>query len=121
MNKKLKKLLEEYLVDSDRMIEEYYDEFGEFIICTESFTKLTTLLKEGLEIYNLIITEKLYQEDEDIQALMSIICEKSSKLEINEENAKNLNTKNAINAWLDLQTHLLTLSVMILGSEENDK
>jgi len=121
MNKKLKKLLEEYLVDSDRMIEEYYDEFGEFIICTESFTKLTTLLKEGLEIYNLIITEKLYQEDEDVQALMSIICEKSSKLEINEENAKNLNTKNAINAWLDLQTHLLTLSVMILGSEENDK
>ena len=31
MNKKLKKLLEEYLVDSDRMVDEYYDEFGEFI------------------------------------------------------------------------------------------
>ena len=78
-------------------------------------------MKEGLEIYNLIITEKLYQDDEDIQKLMGLVCEKSSKLEINEENAKNLNTKNAIEAWLDLQSYLLTLAVMILGSEENDQ
>lgn len=121
MNKKLKDLLEEYLVDSDHMVDEYYDDFGEFIICTESFTRLTTLLKEGLAIYNLIITEKLYQDDEDIQKLMSTIFEKSSKLEINEENAKKLNTKNAIESWLDLQSYLLTLAVMILGSEENDQ
>jgi len=52
--------------------------------------------------------------------LMGLVCEKSSKLEINEENAKNLNTKNAIEAWLDLQSYLLTLAVMILGSEETD-
>jgi len=121
MNKKLKVKLEEYLVDSDRFVDEYYDEFGEFIICTESFTKLTTILKEGLTIYNLIITEELYKDDEDIQKLMSAICEKSSKLEINEENAKNLNTKNAIDAWLDLQSYLLTLAVMILGAEENEQ
>ena len=121
MNKKLKVKLDEYLVDSDRMVDEYYDEFGEFIISTESFTRLTTVLKEGLGIYNLVITEKLYQDDEDIQKLMGIIFEKSSKLEINEENAKKLNTRNAIDAWMDLQSYLLTLAVMILGSEENDQ
>lgn len=121
MNKKLKNKLEEYLVDSDRLVDEYYDEFGEFIICTESFTKLTTVLKEGLEIYNLIITEELYKDDEDIQKLMSTIFEKSSKLEINEENAKKLNTRNAVESWMDLQSYLLTLAVMILGSEENEQ
>lgn len=121
MHKKLKNKLEEYLVDSDRLVDEYYDEFGEFIICTESFTKLTTVLKEGLEIYNLIITEELYKDDEDVQKLMSAIFEKSSKLEINEENAKKLNTRNAIESWMDLQSYLLTLAVMILGSEENEQ
>ena len=121
MNKKLKKLLDEYLVDSDRLVGEYYDEFGEFIICTESFTKLTTVLKEGLAIYNLIITEELYKDDEDIQKLMGAIFERSSKLEINEENAKKLNTRNAIDSWMDLQSYLLTLAVMILGAEENDQ
>ena len=79
MNKKLKVKLDEYLVDSDRMVDEYYDEFGEFIISTESFTRLTTVLKEGLEVYNLVITEELYKDDEDIQKLMGIIYEKSSK------------------------------------------
>lgn len=114
------KKIEEYLVDSDRMVGEYYDEMGEFIICSESFTKLTTLLKEGLDIYNFIVKEQLYKEDEDIQKLLSVICEKSSKLEINEENAKNLNTQNAISAWKDLQDYLLTLAVIILGSDENE-
>lgn len=121
MDKKLKKMMEEYLVDSDRLVGEYYDEFGEFIICSESFTKLTTALKEGLKIYNFIIKKELYKDDEDIQRLMGFICEKSSKLEINEENAKNLNTRNAVEAWLDLQSYLLTLAVMILGSEENEE
>ena len=121
MNKKLNEKMEEYLVDSDRMIDEYYDELGEFIISTESFTRLTTLLKEGLGIYNFVVTEKLYENDEDIQKLLSIIYEKSSKLEINEENAKKLNTKNAIASWLELNSYLLTLVVMILGSEEESE
>lgn len=118
MNKKLKKLLEEYFVDSDRFVAEYYDEFGEFIISSESFTRLTTILKEGLEIYNLIVTKKLYKDDEEIQKMLLLISEKASKLEINEENAKNLNTQNAVNAWLDLQLHILTLGVLIMGGEE---
>lgn len=120
MNKKQKSALEKYLIDSDYFVAEYYDEMGEFIINGDSFQKLTQVLKEGLEIYNTIVKENLFKDDEDIQKLLCVIYEKSGKLEINEENAKNLNTQNAIGAWQDLQSYLLTLAVMILGTEENE-
>ena len=120
MDKKLKQMLEQFLVDSDRLIDDYTDdESGHLIICSESFATLTGILKEGLAINNKIIEEKLYQDNQVIQDCLSNISEKVSKIEINEENAKKINTKNAINKWEDLHAELLVL-VMLLLAENVD-
>lgn len=118
MNKKLKTMLEEFMVDSDRLLDEYTDdENGNLIICSESFAKLTGVLKEGLAMYNKIVEENLYQDNYMIQNSLQLISEDAAKLDINEENAKKLNTKNAISRWEDLHTDLLTLGMLLLAEE----
>ena len=118
MDKKLKTMLEEFMVDSDRLLDEYTDdENGNLIICSESFAKLTGVLKEGLVMYNKIVEENLYQDNYMIQNSLQLISEDAAKLDINEENAKKLNTKNAISRWEDLHTDLLTLGMLLLAEE----
>ena len=118
MDKKLKTMLEEFMVDSDRLLDEYTDdENGNLIICSESFAKLTGVLKEGLAMYNKIVEENLYQDNYMIQNSLQLISEDAAKLDINEENAKKLNTKNAISRWEDLHTDLLTLGMLLLAEE----
>lgn len=121
MDKKLKQLLETFLIDSDRLLDEYTDdEEGKLIICSESFTKLTSTLKEGLQLYNKIVEEQLYQDKPLIQSSLQLIGESAAKLEINEENAKALNTNNAIRKWEDLHTDLLTLGMLLLAEEAGE-
>ena len=94
MDKKLKNMLEEFLTDSDRLLDDYTDdENGNLIICSESFAKLTGILKEGLAIYNKIVEENLYADNFMVQNSLQVISEAASKIEISEENAKKLNTK----------------------------
>ena len=118
MDKKLKTMLEEFMVDSDRLLDEYTDdENGNLIICSESFAKLTGVLKEGLAMYNKIVEDKLYPDNYMIQNSLQLICEDAAKLDITEENAKKLNTKNSISRWEDLHTDLLTLGMFLLAEE----
>lgn len=121
MDKKLKAMLEEFMVDSDRLLDEYTDdENGNLIICSESFAKLTGVLKEGLAMYNKIVEEKLYQDSDIIQSSLQLISEDAAKLDINEENAKKLNTRNAVSRWEDLHTDLLTLGMLLLAEEAGE-
>jgi hypothetical protein len=118
MDKKLKNMLEEFLTDSDRLLDDYTDdENGNLIICSESFAKLTGILKEGLAIYNKIVEENLYADNFMVQNSLQVISEAASKIEISEENAKKLNTKNAISRWEDLHADLLTLGILLLADE----
>lgn len=116
---KLDKMLDEFFVDSDRFAAEYYNETGELIISQESFNRLSTILKEGLEIYNKVIEDKMFSDDLVIQTLLSEVGKEAQKIEINEENAKKLNTRNAMEVWEDLHAGLVTLAIFIKNAEED--
>jgi hypothetical protein len=117
---KLDKMLDEFFVDSDRFAAEYYNETGELIISQESFNRLSTILKEGLEIYNKVIEDKMFSDDLVIQTLLSEVGKEAQKIEINEENAKKLNTRNAMEVWEDLHAGLVTLAIFIKNAEEDN-
>lgn len=117
---KLDKMLDEFFVDSDRFAAEYYDETGKLIISQESFNRLSTILKEGLEIYNKVVEDKMFSDDPVIQTLLSEVGKEAQKIEINEENAKKLNTRNAMEVWEDLHAGLVTLAIHIKNAEEDD-
>lgn len=116
---KLDKMLDEFFVDSDRFAAEYYDETNKLIISQESFNRLSTILKEGLEIYNKVIEDKMFSDDLVIQTLLSEVGKEAQKIEINEENAKKLNTRNAMEVWEDLHAGLVTLAIYIKNAEED--
>ena len=120
ISKKLGQLTSNFLVDMDKIYAEYVDEEGSLIMSTETLTHLTSALKSGFEMYNHVVAEKLFADDEGMQALLLDIEASSKKLEITEENAKKLNFENSFRYWEELLGKLLGLATVILANSETD-
>lgn len=124
MNKKLFEKLTEFLTDTNRLYEEYVDDMGQLIMSTETLSHLTSAMKSGLEVYNMVVAAEDYKEDSDIQGVLVEIAREIEKVKTTEENAKKLNLQSSINIWETIVGKLMALSILLLAGvevEEDEK
>lgn len=124
MNKKLFEKLTEFLTDTNRLYEEYVDDMGQLIMSTETLSHLTSAMKSGLEVYNMVVAAEDYKEDSDIQGVLVEIAREIEKVKTTEENAKKLNLQSSITIWETIVGKLMALSILLLAGvevEEDEK
>lgn len=121
MNKKLFEKLTEFLTDTNRLYEEYVDDMGQLIMSTETLSHLTSAMKSGLEVYNMVVAAEDYKEDSDIQGVLVEIAREIEKVKTTEENAKKLNLQSSINIWETIVGKLMALSILLLAGVEVEK
>lgn len=119
MDQKYIDLMKKVITDSEELLAHNMDETGNIIIDKSTLKATTNIIQEGLLIYNYLVREELYKDNEAIQKLLVQIDTASQKLVITDENAKNLNMRDALISWTKIQGLLISLCLIVLN-EENE-
>lgn len=117
MDNKYIDLMKKILVDSEELLAHNTDETGNIIIDKTTLRSMTDVLQAGLLIYNQIVKEGLYKDNKAIQETLLQINNIADKLNITDENAKNLNMRDAMINWTKAQGLIISLCVMVLNEE----
>lgn len=118
MEKQLFEKVSEFLTDTNRLYEEYIDDAGNLIKSTESLSHLTSAMRSGLEVYNLVLSAEEYKEDADIQGVLCEIAKQVEKVKATEANAKKLDFVNSFVVWESIVGNALALCTLLLAGVE---
>lgn len=118
MEKQLFEKVTEFLTDTNRLYEEYIDDAGNLIKSTESLSHLTSAMRSGLEVYNLVLASEDYKEDADIQGVLCEIAKQIEKVKATEANAKKLDFVNSFVIWESIVGNALALCMLLLAGVE---
>lgn len=118
MEKQLFEKVSEFLTDTNRLYEEYIDDAGNLIKSTESLSHLTSAMRSGLEVYNLVLSAEEYKEDSDIQGVLCEIAKQVEKVKATEANAKKLDFVNSFVIWESIVGNALALCTLLLAGVE---
>lgn len=118
MEKQLFEKVSEFLTDTNRLYEEYIDDAGNLIKSTESLSHLTSAMRSGLEVYNLVLSAEEYKEDSDIQGVLCEIAKQVEKVKATEANAKKLDFVNSFVVWESIVGNALALCTLLLAGVE---
>ena len=110
-------LMKKVLTDSEELLAHNMDETGNIIIDKSTLKATTNIIQEGLLIYNYIVREGFYKDNKPIQDTLVQINKFADKVVISDENAKNLNMRDAMINWTKLQGLVISLCIMVLNEE----
>lgn len=108
------KLAEKVLVESEEFITKYSDEVNGLLLDKSAIYDITKIIQEGLAVYNHIVENGLYSDNVFVQNLLGRITREVSKLEINDENAKKLNFRDALVDWGTLHALIISLCTEVI-------
>lgn len=111
------KLAEKVLTDSDKFLVRYSSEDGNLLLDKSSLKDISSIIAEGLTVSNYIIEHQLYADNAGIQDLLGKITKEADKLAITEENAKQLNFRDALIHWSKIHALVITLCAQVLTLE----
>lgn len=117
--KKTYKLAEKITTEINDFYKNYVSDDSETIHTKESILALDSIIKDGFILYKYLVEKKLYENKPNIEATLIELQKYMSKLEINKENATNLDLSNALQLWNQTVIVIATLACNLLDYRDS--
>lgn len=117
MESKYIDLAKKVLLDSEELLANNTDSTGSIIIDKNTLKSLTMIIQEGLLVYNYLIDNNIHQDKEAVLKIENDISKISERMVISDENAKNLNLRDAMINWTKMQALIISLCVLVIELE----
>lgn len=78
---------------TDGYYKQFANDLGKIVYSESAISDLNKIVEEIVKLYNYIIENKIYTDNNEIQDILTNIYSYLSKIQINEQNAKKLDLK----------------------------
>ena len=117
--KKSYELAKKVIIEINDYQEKYTSFEGKHIITDDAIKVLDKIIHDGLILYKRVIDKKVYVGKPEIISILNDMNKLLEKLQINEENAKNVNLSSGLQLWEQLKVMIALLASYVMDYQES--